>query len=142
MNNLKKFEAKKIIFFWKKNPKWPFFKIANSQKFFAKISQIRPWVSRIAWCEGHWCGSTYVTVRLSDISLKTAKNHKKCIFSLFYSLCRTSSRPYTLNQINALRIMQTYEPKDESVKFSRKNFENWQFWKMAIFEKRPFWIFF
>ena len=24
-----------------------FFKIANSQKFFAKISQIRPWVSRI-----------------------------------------------------------------------------------------------
>ena len=24
-----------------------FFKIANSQKFFAKISQIGPWVSRI-----------------------------------------------------------------------------------------------
>ena len=28
------------------------------------------------------------------------------------------------------------------MKFSRKNFENWRFWKMAIFEKRPFWIFF
>ena len=27
--------------------KSPFFKIANSQKFFAKISQIGPWVSRI-----------------------------------------------------------------------------------------------
>ena len=27
--------------------KWPFFKIANSQKNFAKISQIGPWVSRI-----------------------------------------------------------------------------------------------
>ena len=27
--------------------KWPFFKIANSQKFFAKISQIGPRVSRL-----------------------------------------------------------------------------------------------
>jgi hypothetical protein len=27
--------------------KTEFFKIANSQKFFAKISQIGPWVSRI-----------------------------------------------------------------------------------------------
>ena len=33
--------------------KWPFFKIANSQKFFAKISQIGPWVGRIDWCEAH-----------------------------------------------------------------------------------------
>ena len=36
----------------KKNSKWPIqkteiFKIANSQKIFAKISQIGPWVSRI-----------------------------------------------------------------------------------------------
>ena len=27
--------------------KWPFFKIANSRKNFAKISQIGPWASRI-----------------------------------------------------------------------------------------------
>ena len=27
--------------------KWPFLKIANSQNFFVKISQIGPWVSRI-----------------------------------------------------------------------------------------------
>jgi hypothetical protein len=59
------------------------FKIANSQIFFAKISQIGPWVSRIDWCEGHWCGSMYMAVRLSDVSSKTAKKHKKCIFSLF-----------------------------------------------------------
>ena len=39
-------EAKKF-FFEEKNSKWPFFKIANSQNFFAKISQIGPWVSRI-----------------------------------------------------------------------------------------------
>ena len=48
-----------------------FFKIPNSQNFFAKISQIRPLVSRIDWCKGHQCGSTYMAVRLSDISSKT-----------------------------------------------------------------------
>ena len=85
-----------------------FFKIANSQYFFAKISQIGPWVSRIEWCEGHWCGSAYMTVRLSDISLNTAKNHKNCIFSLFLSLCRTASRPYRLSHTNALSINQFY----------------------------------
>ena len=31
----------------KKNPKWPFFKITNSQIFFVKISWLGPWVSRI-----------------------------------------------------------------------------------------------
>ena len=69
-------KQKKFFFSKKKSKmavfqKWPFFKIANSQNFFVKISQIRPWVSRIAWCEGHWSGSTYMVVRLSDISSKT-----------------------------------------------------------------------
>ena len=32
------------------------FKIANSKYFFVKISWIGPWVGRIEWCEGHWCG--------------------------------------------------------------------------------------
>ena len=70
--------SKKKFFFWRKKfkmadfSKWPFFKIANSQNFFAKISQIGPWVSRIDWCEGHWCSSTYMVVRLSDIRAKTA----------------------------------------------------------------------
>ena len=53
------------------------FKIVNSQKSFVKISQIGPWVYRIDWCKGHWCGSTYMAMRLSDISSKTAKKHKK-----------------------------------------------------------------
>ena len=64
----KKFEKKSKMSVFQK---WPFFKIANSQNFFVKISQIRPCVSRIAWCEGHWSGSTYMVVRLSDISSKT-----------------------------------------------------------------------
>ena len=52
-------EAKKNFFFEEKKfkmadfSKWPFFKMANSRDFFAKISQIRPWVSRIDWCEAH-----------------------------------------------------------------------------------------
>ena len=64
-------------------PKKLFFKIANSRNFFVKISEIGPWVSRIERCEGHWCSSMYMAVRLSDKSSKTAKKQKKCIFSHF-----------------------------------------------------------
>ena len=93
-------KKKKNFFFEKKIQngrlkKSSFFKIANPQNFFAKISQIGPWVSRIEWCKGHWCSSTYMAVRLSDKSLKTAKKYRKCIFWPFLSFCRTASRPYT-----------------------------------------------
>ena len=43
-------------------------KTANSQYFFAKIG---PCVSRINWCEGDWCSSTYMVIRMSDVSSKT-----------------------------------------------------------------------
>ena len=88
-----------FFFFWKNKiqngrlKKRSFFKIANSQYFFVKISWSGPWVSRIHWCEGHWYGSTYMAMRLSDISSKMAKKHKKCIFGLFLSLCPTASQP-------------------------------------------------
>ena len=81
---------------------------ASSQYFFMKISWIGPWVSRIDWCEGHWYGSTYMAVRLSDICSKTGK---KCIFGVFrvfLSLCQTASQPYRLSHTNALRINQFY----------------------------------
>ena len=102
------------IFFWKKKiqngrlKKRSFFKIANSQYFLVKISRIGPWVSRIEWCEGHWNGSTYMVVRLSDIRSETAKKCLFCVFRPFLSLCRTASRPYGLSQINALRIIQSH----------------------------------
>ena len=51
--------------------KTEFFNSANSQYFFAKISWIGSWVSRINWCEWHWCGLTYIVVRLSYVSSKT-----------------------------------------------------------------------
>ena len=45
-----------------------FFKINNSQYFLWKFHGFAPWVSRIDWCKGHWFNSTYMVVRLSDIS--------------------------------------------------------------------------
>ena len=97
---------------------------ANSQYFFVKISGIGPWMCRIDWCEGHWCSSTYMVVRLSDISSKTGKKYIFCVFRLFLPLRQTASQPYRLRYINALRINQSYKPKDQSVKIFRKNFEN------------------
>ena len=106
-------KQKKIFFFEKKIQngrlkKRSFSSSANSQYFFMKISWIGPWVSRIDWCEGHWYGSTYMAVRLSDICSKTGK---KCIFGvfrLFLSFCWTASQLYRLSQTNALRINQFY----------------------------------
>ena len=106
--------SKKKIFFSKKK-----FKMADSKKahfskspilknFFAKISQMGSWVSRIEWCKGHWCSLTYMAVRLSNKSSKTAKKYRKCIFWLVLSFCQTASGPYTLSYIDALRIIQSY----------------------------------
>ena len=49
-----------------------FCQTVNSQYFFTKLSGMRPWVRKSDWCEGHWYGSTYMAVRLSDISSKMA----------------------------------------------------------------------
>ena len=114
---------------------------ANSQYFFVKILWIGPWVSRIDWCEGHWCGLTYMVVRLSGISPNTAQKHQKCNFCLFLSLCRTASQPYRLNHVNALCINQSYKPKDQSIKISQKNIENWRSWKMIFFFSKNFFFF-
>ena len=84
-----------------------FCQTVNSQYFFTKLSGMGPWVSRIDWCEGHWYGSTYMAVRLSDISSKTGKKCIFCVFRPFLSLCRTASRPYRLSHTNALRINQS-----------------------------------
>ena len=58
------------------------------------------WIST----EGRWCSSTYMVVRLSDISSKTVINCIFCVFRLFLPLHRTASWPYRLSYINALRI--------------------------------------
>ena len=52
----------------KKNLKWPNHKKWIFQNFqFSKCfceNWICPWVSRIDWCKGLWCGSTYMVERL------------------------------------------------------------------------------
>ena len=60
---------KKKNFFWKKKLKWPTQK-KMSFSTSAKFLWIGPWVSRIDWCEGHQCDSTYMAVGLSDVSSK------------------------------------------------------------------------
>ena len=131
--------------FWKKNgrlKKNEFFKIANSQNFFAKISQIRPWVSRIEWCERHWCSSTYMAVRLSDKSSKTAK---KCIFCTFWAVFELLSDSLTAIYVELLQYLSHH-----SILLTQGSI--WEifvkkFWELAIlknelFLSRPFWIFF
>ena len=59
----------------KKKSKWPtqkteFFNSPNSQYIFLKILGIGSWFSRINWYKGHQCGSTYMVVRLSNVSSK------------------------------------------------------------------------
>ena len=76
------------FFFEKQKKKWPtqknwVFQNRQFSIFFVKILWIGNWVSGIEWCEGHWCGLTYMAVRLSNISSKSAWQHKKCIFSVF-----------------------------------------------------------
>jgi hypothetical protein len=84
--------SKKIIFLLKKKiqngrfNKTEFFKIANSQNVFVKISWIGPWISMIDWCKGHWCSSTYMVKRLSDVSSKTSKKCIFCVYRLFLPL--------------------------------------------------------
>ena len=48
-----------------------------------KNSGLGPWISKIDWCEGHWCGSTCMVERLSDVSSKTGK--KGMCFCVFRS---------------------------------------------------------
>ena len=65
--------------------------------FFSRISWIGSWVSRIDWCERHWCGSTYMVERLSNVSSKTGK---KCnlMITLVYSK-RVSVRNNLLHSV-------------------------------------------
>ena len=100
--------------------KTEFFNSPNSQYFFEKIWGIDPWVSRINWCEGHWCGSIYMAMRLSDISSKTGKKCIFCVFRLFLSLHRTASWPYRLSHTSHQSILHFQGPIPEI--FAKKKY--------------------
>ena len=66
------------------------------------------------------------------------KNRQKCffgVFRLFLPLSPTASWPYRLSYINALCINQSYKPKDQSMKFSQKN------WELVILKNSFFFLF-
>ena len=79
-----------LIFMWMKQKK---IKLADSKRlsfstlpilniFSGKISGIGTWVSRISWCKGHQCYSTYMVI--SSTSHQAVWHRaKKCIFCVF-----------------------------------------------------------
>ena len=89
-------KKKKIKMADLKNSKWPpqkklIFQLRQFSIFFMKFPWIGSWVSRINWCEGHWCSSTYMVVRLSDIRSKTGKT---CIFCVLGCFCPYVRQPH------------------------------------------------
>ena len=123
--------SKKKFFFSKKKiqngrlKKTSFCQTVNSQYFFAKLSGMGPWVSRIDWCEGHWFGSTYMAVRLSDIRPKTGKKWIFCVFYPFLSLCWTASRHLWLDPFWLYSTFIIYIKSNFSfVLFLTKNIRN------------------
>ena len=65
--------------------------------------------------------------------LKKVVKTQRCIFTLHLSLPQTAWRWYRLSHINVFCINLFYSPKEQSLKFSRKNIENWQNWKSQFF---------
>ena len=55
------------------------------------------------------------------------------LWLIFMGLRRTTWRPYRLSHIDALRINQSYYPKDQSVKFWQKLLSFWRCWKTQFF---------
>ena len=114
-----------------------FFTSVNSQYFFVKILWIRPWVSRIGWCEGHWCGSTYMAVRLPNISSKTAKNPKKAFFACFWAYVGQSLNHIGWATSMPFASINPTDPRTNPQKFYKRilrigDFEKLSFFKAAI----------
>ena len=69
--------------------KTEFFKIANSQY----LTDCGPWINRIDWCEGHWCGSTYMVIYQSYTSKdQSQKFSRKKYWELVFSQKKTPRR--------------------------------------------------
>ena len=114
---------------------------ANSQYFFMKFSWIGPWVSRIDRCEGHWCDSTNMAMRLSDISSKTGKKMHFWCFRLFWGLCQTASQPYRLSHVMPFASINSTNPRTNLWNFHKKILRIGGVVKWPFF-RRPFWFFF
>ena len=112
-----------FFFFWKKNLKWPTHKKGHLPapsilNIFSKMSWIGPWVSRIDWCKGHWCCSTYMAERLSEIRFKTGKKHLFCVFRPFLTydplLSHTQTELHCLFNLFALKFQSFLKIKKKT----------------------------
>ena len=97
--------------------------------------------NRIDWCKGHWCSSTYMVLRLSDIRAKTGKKCIFCFFRLFLSLCQTASQPYRLSCINDFPSINHTNPRTNLWNLREKNMRIGDFEKRTFWKNRPFWFF-
>ena len=134
---------------WQTKKKEIFFKITNSQNFFAKNSWIGPWVSRINWCKGHWFGSTYMVVRLSYISSKQPKNTKNTFFVCFWAYVGQPHDLISWAVPMPFASINSTIPRTNPWEFHEKILRiggagKWGFFEAAIlnFLSRPFWFFF
>ena len=103
-----------------------------------KISWIGPWVSRIDWCEGHWCGSTFMDVRLSDISpKKQAKNAFFVFLGCFWAYVRQPHDPIGWATLMPFVSINSTNPKTNPWNFHEKILRvggagKWGFFESAI----------
>ena len=134
---------KKPSIFWKikiqngRLIKSSFSSSANSQYFFMKILVIGPWVSRIDWCEGHWCGSTCMVVMLSDISSKTGRNVFFVFLGCFWAYVRQSLNHIGWATSMPFASINSTNPRTNPWNFYKKilrigNFEKCTFFESAI----------
>ena len=99
-----------------------------------KISWIGPWVNRIDWCEGHWFGSTYMAMRLSEISSKTGKKCIFCDFRLFLPLPQTTSQAYIYFELHQCPSHQSILLTQGRIPEIFTKF----FWELAILKNSGF----
>ena len=114
-----------------------------------KFSWIGPWDSRINWCEGHWNGSTYMVVRLSNISSKTDKKCVFCVFRLFWAYVGQPHGHISWAKPMPFVSINSTNPRTNPWEFHEKILRigeagKWGFFEAAIlnFLSQPFWIFF
>ena len=114
-----------------------------------KISWIGPLISRIDWCEGHWNVSTYMVVRLFDISSKTDKKCVFCVFRLFWAYVGQPHDHISWAKPMPFASINSTNPRTDPWEFHEKILRiggagKWGFFEAAIlnFLSRPFWNFF
>ena len=101
-----------------------------------------PWIRRIDWCKGHWCGANYIVVRLSDISSKTGK---KCIFFVFlghfWGYFRQPHNHIGWATSMLFSSINFANPRTNPGNFHEKILRIGEL-TISVFLSRPFWIFF